>query len=558
MSIITLLLKYLEPRRRAFEASAEDPLKAQEETLLKYLWRNKDTEYGRKYNFGAIRSIDDYRSSVPINNCETIRPYVDKIASGGQNILTKDKVEFFGVTSGTTDKPKLIPTTNYSEKIKESLLDLWSYYISRDHPGVLDGKILAIVSPEIEGKTEAGIPFGAESGYSYRSLPKLIMALYSLPYQVFEIEDYEARHYAILRISIEQNITNIATLNPNTIVLLIRKIEKWQGLIIDDISLGKLSEKFEISPDIRAILEKSFKPNPKRADELKKILKTSGRLLPKDVWPNMKLIECWQGGMMKLYLKELEDYFGIIPKRDIGCVSTEARNSIPISDDTPSGVLAIQTNFYEFIPKEDIADERRRTILCAELEEGREYFIIVTTAGGLYRYNIDDIIKVTGFFKRTPLIEFVQKGLGATSLAGEKLYESHVNEAMAGVMEKEKIRLEFFCAVAKPLEGPRYAFLVEFSGPQPTDKDTARILASIEEALRGQNREYDYVRQAQLLDSPVMKILKPGSFEDYRARKTAKSAAGEGQFKAPELTADPDFENNFAVEKVVNLPGGKI
>ncbi|MBU1808564.1 MAG: GH3 auxin-responsive promoter family protein [Candidatus Omnitrophica bacterium] len=557
MNILSILLKYLEPRRQAFEASADDPLKAQEQTLLKYLWRNKDTEFGRKYNFDAIRSIDDYRRAVPINSYETIRAYVDKIAGGAQNILTKDKVEFFGVTSGTTNKPKLIPTTNYSEKIKDSLLNLWSYYITRDHPGVLDGKILAIVSPEIEGRTEAGIPFGAESGYSYRTLPKPITGLYSLPYQVFEIENYESRHYAILRISIEQNISTIATLNPNTIVLLMRKIEKWQQLIIDDIATGKLSGEFEIKPDIRAILERSFKPNPGRADELEKILKTTGRLLPKHFWLNIKLIECWQGGMMKLYIKELEDYFGPIPKRDIGCVSTEARTSIPIKDDTASGVLAIRTNFYEFIPREGAAKPDRRTLLCTELREGEEYFIIVTTAGGLYRYNIDDIIKITGFFKRTPLIEFVQKGLGATSLAGEKLYESHVNEAITSVMEKEKVRLEFFCAVAKPMEGPRYAFLAEFSPPAPADKDILRILGSIEEALRRQNREYDYVRQAQLLGSPVMKILRLGSFENYRIRRITEGAK-EGQFKAPELTADCDFENNFAIEKIVHLPDGKI
>ncbi|MBU0605885.1 MAG: GH3 auxin-responsive promoter family protein [Candidatus Omnitrophica bacterium] len=557
MNILSILLKYLEPRRQAFEASADDPLKAQEQTLLKYLWRNKDTEFGRKYNFDAIRSIDDYRRAVPINSYETIRAYVDKIAGGAQNILTKDKVEFFGVTSGTTNKPKLIPTTNYSEKIKDSLLNLWSYYITRDHPGVLDGKILAIVSPEIEGSTEAGIPFGAESGYSYRTLPKPITGLYSLPYQVFEIENYESRHYAILRISIEQNISTIATLNPNTIVLLMRKIEKWQQLIIDDIATGKLSGEFEIKPDIRAILERSFKPNPGRADELEKILKTTGRLLPKHFWLNIKLIECWQGGMMKLYIKELEDYFGPIPKRDIGCVSTEARTSIPIKDDTASGVLAIRTNFYEFIPREGAAKPDRRTLLCTELREGEEYFIIVTTAGGLYRYNIDDIIKITGFFKRTPLIEFVQKGLGATSLAGEKLYESHVNEAITSVMEKEKVRLEFFCAVAKPMEGPRYAFLAEFSPPAPADKDIVRILGSIEEELRRQNREYDYVRQAQLLGSPVMKILRLGSFENYRIRRITEGAK-EGQFKAPELTADCDFENNFAIEKIVHLPDGKI
>jgi hypothetical protein len=163
------------------------------------------------------------------------------------------------------------------------------------------------------------------------------------------------------------------------------------------------------------------------------------------------------------------------------------------------------------------------------------------------------VIKVVGFFRRTPMIEFVQKGLSAISLAGEKLYESHVNEAIASVMEKEKIQLEFFCAVARPSEGPRYDFLIEFSGAAPTNNDAARMLASIEEKFHKQNREYDYVRQAQLLNYPVLKILKTGSFEKYRIRRMA-GGAKEGQFKAPVLTAETGFEDNFEIERIVELP----
>ena len=154
------------------------------------------------------------------------------------------------------------------------------------------------------------------------------------------------------------------------------------------------------------------------------------------------------------------------------------------------------------------------------------------------------------------MVEFIQKGLSATSLAGEKLYESHVNEAITKVTEREKIFLEFFCAIAKPLEGPRYSFLIEFSGEIPEDEAAAKILRDIDEELRRQNREYDYVRQAQLLDRPVMKILKQGSFEDYRAKRIA-AGAQEGQFKAPELTADVMFEGNFAIEKIVKFPSNK-
>lgn len=553
MNLIILSLKLLDGLRRSFELATKDPLKTQEAILLQYLRRNENTEYGRKYNFNSIHSIEDFRNMVPLTSYEKLRKYVNRMARGEQNVLTKDKVIFFGATSGTTNKPKLIPTTNYSEKKKEELMNLWSYYISLAHPDVLDGKILAVVSPEIEGVTDSGIPFGAESGYSYRTLPKIVMILYSLPYEVLEIADYEARHYAILRISIEQNITTIATLNPNTMVLLFRKIERWQEMIIDDIERGTLSNRLEIPDRVRKVIEKRLKPNPRRAGELRNILKRHKALLPKYFWPQMKLIECWQGGMMKLYLKELDKYFGRVPKRDIGCVSTEARSSIPIRDGTPSGVLAIQTNFYEFIPKDEPVNPNTKTLLCTQLKKGKEYFIVVTTAGGLYRYNIDDIVRVTGFLNKTPLIEFVQKGLGASSLAGEKLYESHINETMTRVLKREKILIDFFCAVAKPLEGPRYVFLVEFSEKYPTAKRAARLLAAIEKELHVQNREYDFVRNAQLLNKPVMKILKKGSFENYRSKRIGEGAQ-EGQFKVPQITTNPDFERNFIIEKVVQLP----
>ena len=124
------------------------------------------------------------------------------------------------------------------------------------------------------------------------------------------------------------------------------------------------------------------------------------------------LIECWKGGTVKLYLKEFPQYFGDVPVRDFGCLSTEARSSIPISDSGAGGVLAIDTNFYEFIPKEDMGRQQKRFLLADELEIGKEYFLIVTTPGGLYRYNVDDIIRVDGFFNDTPVIEFMQKESG--------------------------------------------------------------------------------------------------------------------------------------------------
>jgi len=553
MNIASLFLKLLEPCRRSFEKATADPVKAQEKILFEYLARNKDTEYGRLYKFGRIHSIRDYRNAVPLVDYETIRPQMDRMTAGEQNILTKDAPTFFGSTSGTTSLPKLIPTTKYSEMKKAQLLELWSSYIAKDHPDILQGKVLAIISPEIEGHTASGVRYGAESGHGYQNLPWAVKKLYALPPEVFDIVDYNARYYTILRISMEQNVTDVATLNPNTIVLLCQKIAQWQNAIIEDIRSGTLSNQFIITPATRTAIARTLRPNPRRAQELQRLLAEKGKLLPKDFWPHMQLIECWKGGMMRLYLKELETYFGNVPKRDIGCLSTEARCSIPLTDEGASGVLAIQTNFFEFIAKEDIAHGSKKTLLCNEIETGKEYFIIVTTAGGLYRYNIDDIVKVTGFYNKTPLIEFVQKGKGATSLAGEKLYESHVSEAVSKALEKTGLLIEFFCAVGRASSSgglPYYDFMVEFSDPSPSNSSMKDFLVSVEEGLRKQDPGYTWSRNAQLLNSPVLMVIRKGDFEKYRLKKIA-NGAHDGQFKAPELTADQDFEKNFCIEKTI-------
>jgi hypothetical protein len=551
MNLAYLILKTLAHRAEMFEESTKDPVIAQKKVLFEYLERNKNTEYGGLYKFADIRSIADYQDIVPMSDCDSLKGRIERMAGGEENVLTADRPIFFGLTSGTTARQKFIPVTKYSRDKKAAVSDLWAYYIVRDHPDILKGKILAVVNTDVEGYTDAGIPYGAESGHGYRSLSFVVRHLYALPWQVFDIPDYEARYYCILRIGMEQNITTLATLNPSTIVLLCQKVSAWQEMIINDIDLGTIDTSFKVPEDIRNKISKILKPNRRRADELRGILKDKGGLLPKDFWPDMQLIECWKGGTVKLYLKELPKYFGDIPVRDFGCLSTEARSSIPMSDCGAGGVLAINTNFYEFIPKEDINKEDKRFLLCDQLEKGREYFLIVTTPGGLFRYNIDDIVTVDGFFNKTPLIEFVQKGLNAVSVVGEKLYESQVNEAVVKASEDHGLLIEFFSACAEAGNSPRYVFLVEFNEDPGRDKKKA-LLEAIEKELCDRNNEYEYCRKSQILGSPVLKVVRRSEFEKYRARKVSEGIR-DSQFKAPELTADADFQKNFNIEEVINL-----
>ncbi|MBL7072159.1 MAG: GH3 auxin-responsive promoter family protein [Candidatus Omnitrophica bacterium] len=545
MNLIKYTLKLLRIRANAFEKNTKDPIKAQKRVLLEFLSRNRKTEYGSKYGFGNIRSIDEYRRRVPLTDYEKLRPLVERIAKGEHNILTKDDPVFFSITSGSTGKPKLVPVTKYSKTKNARVINLSAYYVTHDHPNIVTGKILAIVSPEISGYTPSGIPYGAESGHAYKNLPGAIKGAYSLPYEVFEIDDYDARYYTILRVSMEHDITIIATMTPSTIILLCQLIEKVRDDVIEDIRNGTIKKSLKISPPLRKALENQFKPNSKRANELTKILKEKGSLLPKHFWGNLQVIECWKRGSMELYLKKFPKYFGNVAIRDFGYFSSEMRSSVPMKDEGAEGVLAITTNFYEFIPREDKNKEEKRVLLCNQLEKGQEYFIVLTTPGGLCRYNIDDMIKVTGFFNKTPIIEFVQKGTSVTSAVGEKLYESQIVEAVKIATARLNVPLELFVAVVEWADSARYAFLVEFI-EDATQEKKKELLLAIEKELCRLNEEYDFNRTSQELAHPVLKVLARGSFEKFRTTKI-KEGAHDSHFKLPQLTSDQTFQKNFDI-----------
>lgn len=541
---------------RAFEAARFDkktvnPLRAQKEFLFRLLDDNKNTIVGKEHKFSEIKTIEDFQKNVPVYNYESLRPYIKRMMKGDNNILVKDRVIFFGITSGTTNIPKFIPVTRKSRKEKSKVMDLWLYHLLKAHPEALDGKALVIMSPAIEGYARSGIPYGSESGDAYRHMPLFVSKHYALPYEVFCIKDYEARYYAILRIGMEANVTNIGTMNPLTILVLCQKIEKYARYIIEDIRKGALNKSFKIHSDIRELLEKKLKPNTGRAAELEKLLIEKGGLVPRDFWPNINLIECWTGGTVGLYTKEVMKYFPEnINVRDFGFVATEARCSLPISDNGPSGILTIASNFYEFMPEEDREKKNPRYLTVEKLEKGRRYYIFFTTTGGLYRYDIDDIIKVVGFHNNTPVIEFVQKGRNVSSATGEKLYESQVISAINKAKETTGIDVEFFCCCLERQIPPTYSFLVEFTQVlDPSQKKN--FLNIVEENLGKVNMEYKTKRLSQRLGDPKLKVLEKGSFEKFRKASLAV-LQHDSQFKASHLRSDFKIPPEFKiVEEIV-------
>ena len=168
------------------------------------------------------------------------------------------------------------------------------------------------------------------------------------------------------------------------------------------------------------------------------------------------------GGSVGAYLRHFPRYYGNTPVRDVGLIASEGRMTIPMADGTPSGVLDITTHYFEFIPEEE-GDSPNPTVLAAhEVQEGKTYFILLTTAYGLYRYHIYDVVRVTGFHNQTPLIEFLSKGAHFANLTGEKLSEYHVTAAMVDVLRDLNLNLTAYSlAPCWDEQQPYYGLFVE-------------------------------------------------------------------------------------------------
>src|SRR6266545_4466856 len=222
------------PAVRRFTTVSRAPAQAQQRLLRQILRANADTEFGRRHGFAGITTFREFQERVPISSYEDLEPYINAAMQGQPNQLTKDPPVLFTTTSGTTGNRKYIPMTREGKTAKSRLMWLWLSALYRDHPGVAAGRILSVVSPEVESYAPGGTPCGAESGHAYRTMPGPVKSIYTAPYPVFAIEDYEAKYYTLLRLAAGQDISCIATVNPSTIVLLADRLARHAEPIIRD------------------------------------------------------------------------------------------------------------------------------------------------------------------------------------------------------------------------------------------------------------------------------------------------------------------------------------
>lgn len=526
----------------------------QEKYLRSVLQAHRETELGRKYQLGEIKTIEQFRQRIPILPYSSYEPLMERIAKGEPNILTADPVVYLTLTSGSTGKKKLIPTTRLSQNIvRQATLTSMGFLIEALEARKLQfGKLLVTNSVLRWGRTEGGIDFGPASAGVLRMDNRLYKQFFAHPYDALEVADSPARHYLCLLFALRDPLMRGMLANfPMLILRTCNYLEKFAEELIDDIEKGTISSRLELEPEIRAQLEQQWSANPNRARQLQEILKSEGRLTPKLAWPNMSFVANARGGTSDFYFERFPTYFENTPIFGAVFSSAEGMFSIYPDVNTDGSVLAIESGFFEFIPEDQWDEEHPKTLLATEVKAGQRYRILTTNYGGFYRYDIGDVIEVVGFYETTPLIVFRYRRAGQISSTTEKTTEAHATQVMKALQQEFNIPLEDFCITLSENDFPaRYLINIELAAGYRLDNPQA-FLETCDRKLQEVNTHYEISRKDPI-PPPRLRILAPGSFGIVRQRQIEKGIP-DSQLKFPHISEDRQFLAGLVIEQEIRM-----
>ena len=398
-------------------AAAGAPSEVQTAVLKRILAANQETTIGRRYRFARVDSISTYRRTVPVHTYEDLRDDIDAQELANEPRLTREPPVYYNRTSGTVGEPKNIPLTRSGLLRMQTCQKLGAYCLSRGSP-VLSGKIYAVAGAAVEGRMPGGTPFGSASGLIYQNQPSLLRSRYVLPSELASITDYDERYVAMAAFGIaEPRVTVAATPNSSTLNRLLQVINEHAEELLRALAEGRMPA--------GTAMRTAPKRNPQRAARLRAKLDVSDKLTYADIWPRLAGVVTWTGGSCGLALRNLEPSLPADCRIiEMGYIASEVQGTLNVDPRRNRCLPTLQDTFFEFAERDDWEAGGEDTLGLAELEDGRDYYVIVTTSDGLYRYDMNDIVRVSGWINETPTLTFVQKGKGATSITGEKLYEA--------------------------------------------------------------------------------------------------------------------------------------
>lgn len=496
----------------AFKFSLKDIKSVQTKKLLKILKKNSNTVFGKKHQFINIKSYIDYMF-VPLSEYEDYTSYIDQIKKGENDILTNENIQTFVPTSGSSSATKLIPYTRSLKKEFQACINPWIASLYLTYPSLLLGRHFWSITPNTayfpDSSSKIRIGFDDDVEYLGIAMRFLTNILFVIPPVVTKITDQNAFKYITLLFLLrEKNLRIISVWHPSFLTLLIKDISKYFDSIINDIETGNINENVQINKEIRNKINKYLIPNHKRAAQIRTI-DLNIKKFPSLIWPNLKVISLWAEGQSTSWIKELSDYFPKTIFQGKGLIATEGIISFPFGKNI-GNVCSIRSHYFEFIEK-----DTNNIKPIWEIEKNKEYSIILTTSGGLYRYRLHDIVKVVGFLKEVPIFKFITRDNIVSDMVGEKLNLSHVEKTIKEIQNNLNINFEF--SMLAPYKNETligYTLYLKHSNHNMLDyKKIADHL------LIGLSQNYHYHHASKNLQLGPVKIfnINDNAFEKYRA-----------------------------------------
>ena len=461
---------------------ARNPAETQRTVFDELIKSAANTQFGIDHGFADIKTHDDFVKRVPIRDYEELKPYIERVVNGEENILWPGKPLYFAKTSGTTSGAKYIPLTKASMPFHiQAARDAILHYINETgNADFVDGKMIFLQgSPKLEEKK--GIKFGRLSGIVAHFVPKYLQKNRMPGWETNCFEDWETKVDAIVEETLPENMAVISG------------IPSWVQMYFEKLS------------------EKTGKPVG-------------------EIFPNFELF-IYGGVNYEPYRAKFENLIG----RKVDSIelfpASEGFFAYQDSQKEKGMLLLLNSGiFYEFIVASEFFTENPHRYTIGEVKTGVNYVLILSTNAGLWGYNIGDTVEFTSTEPYRVIVSGRIKHY--ISAFGEHVIGKEVEAALKEAMENTDVRVNEFTVAPQitPAEGlPYHQWLIEFEN-QPEDLDA--FAEKIDSAMRRQNVYYDDLIVGHVLGKAVVTPIVAGGFNDYM-KSVGKLG---GQNKVPRLS----------------------
>lgn len=510
--------------------------------LKEILTGNSETSYGSLYNFADIQDTDDYRGKVPLTNYSDYTGYIDEIAAGAENILTSDRVRYFGLSSGTTGTQKRIPiTARFMSIANRNMMFLQQGALADNLPAVRKGgRGLLLINMLQSRNSPREIPTGAGTAGGMKAMQKMLRYFWTSPPEILVIPDQQTVNYLHLLFALrERNLAYITSPFSSSIVHLFGVLEQKWPEITEDIARGRISPGLSLEPEQRDLLEKQLKADPFRARELEAELRQGLQDIAPRVWPRMTYICCVVGGSFGIYLDRLRYYIGNLPVFSGMYGATEALVGIAPRLNDVNYIVTPRSAFYEFIPLAESFGPAPATYDLDQLKVGDMYEVVITNHAGFYRYRLEDVVKVVDYYNQSPVLEFMYRKGQLLNAAAEKTSEQAVQQALVLTARDMGLVLTDYTA-ALDFEGTagNYRFYIEIDGSAVAPEQALKMRDILEHNLGDANPRYLAGLKVKQIAPLEIRLVKSGAFEVLK-QELVERGVSVNQVKIPRYIKDP-------------------